>query len=138
MGSVKKTIKNLEIIDVDQNKKILIVEDDQLLRELYVSTLSEEGYQIDTALDGEEALEKIKDGKWDIILLDIVLPKMNGLDIIKKLHSETHTPSENIIFLTNLDSQNEKNEALKLGRDYLIKSQLTPDDIVNVVKKYLS
>lgn len=121
-------------------KKILIIEDDEFLRELYVDTLSAEGYKLDVAKDGEEALQKIKVGGWDLILLDIIMPKMSGLDVIKKLRAENPNVkfTNTLIFLTNLDKGEEIKEALMLGDGYLIKSQITPGDLVNEVKLYLS
>lgn len=122
------------------DKKILIVEDDEFLRELYVDTLTAEGYQITPALDGEEAYQKIKTGGWDLVLLDIIMPKMSGLEVVKKLKAEIPNTkfSKTLIFLTNLDKGEEINEALSLGDGYLIKSQITPGDLVNEVKLYLS
>ena len=66
--------------------KILIVEDDKALQEVYSDTLgAEEGYEIDTADDGETALQKMQQGGWDLVLFDIILPKINGLDIMERL-----------------------------------------------------
>lgn len=121
-------------------KKILIVEDDEFLRELYVDTLSAEGYKLDIAKDGAEAIEKIKVGGWDLVLLDIIMPRMSGLDVIKKLKEENPQAkyTNTLIFLTNLDKGEEIKEALSLGDGYLIKSQITPGDLINEVKLYLS
>ena len=122
------------------DKRILIVEDDEFLRDLYVDTLSAEGYQLDVAKDGEEALEKIKVGGWDLVLLDIIMPKMSGLEVMKKLKTENPQTkfAKTLLFLTNLDKGEEINEALTLGDGYLIKSQITPGDLINEVKLYLS
>ena len=120
-------------------KKILIAEDDQFLRELYAETLKDEGYQIDTAADGDEAYQKLKADGWDLVLLDIIMPKMNGLDIMKKLKEDsTVKPSKSLLFLTNLDKDAEIKEALQYGDGYLIKSQITPGDLINEVKIYLA
>ena len=118
--------------------KILIVEDDQLLRDLYVENLKGEGYIVDTAVDGEEGLLKIKGG-WDLVLLDIILPKIDGLEVMrqfKKLNTSLKKPI--ILFLTNLDKDSEIKEALNLGDGYLIKSQLTPDDLLREIRSYLT
>lgn len=120
-------------------QRILVVEDDQLLRELYVDTLKSEGYEVDSSEDGESGYQKMKQGGWDLILLDIILPKISGLDIMKKLSEESNTSyNKTVVFLTNLDKSEEIKEALKLGRGYLIKSQMTPGDLVNEVHMYLS
>lgn len=127
-------------MDGTQNSlgKVLIVEDDTFLRELYAETLAGEGFTVESASDGEEAVEKMKGGGWDIILLDIIMPKMNGLDVMKKLKElNVAKPSKALVFLTNLDKDEEIKEALTYGDGYLIKSQITPGDLVNEVKNYL-
>src|SRR3989344_137417 len=118
--------------------KILVVEDDPFLRELYQETLVAEGYHVDTAQDGEEGLAKIKQGGWDLVLLDIILPKLDGLEIMRRVKSDDgQKPSKSIVFLTNLDKDEEIKEALKLGDGYLIKSQITPGDLSEEIKLYL-
>lgn len=120
--------------------KILIVEDDEFLRDLYLETLTEEGFQMETAADGNEGIAKIKQGNWDLILLDIILPQMSGLDIMNELKTKNEYPTTNkcLVFLTNLDKDEEIKQALQLGNGYLIKSQLTPGDLVKEVKMYLA
>lgn len=121
---------------------ILIVEDDTFLREIYIDTLTKAGYQIETAVDGEEALQKIPSKKWALILLDILMPKMTGIQVVKQLKNDPDTSqlllTSKIVFLTNLDNDSEIQEALQFGDGYLIKSQLTPGDLLNEVKHYLS
>lgn len=121
-------------------KKILLAEDDQFLRELYSDVLIAEGYTVETAVDGEEAFQKISMGGWDLVLLDIIMPKLSGLEVMKKINESPFpaTPNKSIIFLTNLDKGEEIKQALMLGNGYLIKSQITPGDLVNEVKLYLS
>ena len=122
------------------DKKILIAEDDQLLREMYSDVLKAEGYTVEVAIDGEEAFSKISQGGWDLVLLDIIMPKLSGLDVMRKVtQTQQATPlSKSIVFLTNLDKGEEIKQALLLGNGYLIKSQITPGDLVNEVKLYLS
>lgn len=119
--------------------KILVVDDDLFLRELYVETLTDEGYTIESAVDGEEALAKIKQGGWDLILLDIIMPKMDGIQVMKSVVASGPLPAPNktIVFLTNLDNPEEIKEALQLGKGYIIKSQITPADLIEKVKGYL-
>jgi CheY-like chemotaxis protein len=118
--------------------KILIVEDDEFLRELYAETLSGEGYTVETAIDGEDGYNKMKQGGWDLVLLDIIMPKMNGLEVIKKIKAESpQSTSKSLVFLTNLDKDAEIKEALQYGDGYLIKSQITPGDMIREVKIYL-
>lgn len=120
------------------SKKILVVEDDQFLRELYTDILNAENYSVDSASDGEEGLAKIKVGGYDLILLDIIMPKLDGLEIMKQMQTNPpQKPNKCVVFLTNLDKDEEIKEALKLGNGYLIKSQITPGSLVQEVKIYL-
>jgi CheY-like chemotaxis protein len=119
--------------------QILLVEDEQYLRELYHEILTDQGYNVETAADGEEGYNKVKQGGWDLIILDIILPKMNGLEIMRKVKSNPpEKPNKKIVFLTNLDKDEEIKEALQLGDGYFIKSQITPGGLINELKNYLS
>mgnify|MGYP001572942379 FL=1 len=119
-------------------EKILIVEDDLFLRELYIDTLKGEGYAVEEAADGEEALSKIKLGGYDLVLLDIILPKIDGLTIMRRIKSAPpQNPNKCVIFLTNLDKNEEIKEAMQLGNGYLIKSQITPGALIEKVKGFL-
>lgn len=121
------------------DKKILIAEDDQFLRELYADVLKAEGYQVTTAVDGEDAYQKISQDGWDLVLLDIVMPKMSGLDVMNKIRTLNPQPeNKSIVFLTNLDKGEEIKQALILGNGYLIKSQITPGDLIKEVELYLN
>jgi len=118
--------------------KILVVEDDLYLRELYAEILKKEGYDVDTAADGEEGYNKVVKGGWDLVLMDIVLPKMNGLDILRKASTESAAKTnKSVVFLTNLDNADQMKEALLLGDAYLIKSQVTPGNLIDEIKKYI-
>lgn len=120
-------------------KRILVVEDDLFLRELYTDVLTAEGYKVEGAQDGEEALQKIKLGGYDLILLDIILPKMDGLEVMRQIQTAPpQNPNKCVVFLTNLDKDEEIKTALQLGNGYLIKSQITPGTLVAEIKTYLS
>lgn len=120
-------------------QRILVVEDDLFLRELYADVLTAENYKVEMAQDGEEALQKIKVGGYDLILLDIIMPKMDGLEVMRQVqNSPPQTPNKCVVFLTNLDKDEEIKTALKLGNGYLIKSQITPGSLVEEVKNYIS
>ena len=87
----------------NSNKKILIVEDDQFLREFYQELLTEEGYNIDVAGDGEVGLQKILSGGFDLVLLDIMLPKKDGLQILSELRLQVpKIPNKAVVILNNL------------------------------------
>ncbi len=121
--------------------KILIIEDDEFLRDIYKETLAREGFSVDIAEDGESGFKKLKESDWDLALLDIILPKQDGLEIMRLLRSDEKFLETNknkpIVFLTNLDNDNDIKEALKLGSGYLIKSQLTPEELLKEVNLYL-
>jgi len=118
--------------------RILVVEDDLFLRELYSDILSGEGYKVEAAQDGEVALEKMKVGGYDLILLDIIMPKMDGLSVMKQIQNIVpQTPNKCVVFLTNLDKDEEIKTALQLGNGYLIKSQITPGNLIEEIKVYL-
>ena len=120
--------------------KILIVEDEKDLLDAYKDTLVANGHEVDTADDGEVAFEKIKQGGYDLVLLDIILPKINGLLIMEKVRAlpAPANPNKSVVFLTNLDRNEEINQGIKLADGYLIKSKITPDDLIREVNLYLS
>lgn len=118
--------------------KILIVEDDQFIREIYEETLVSKGHTVVVALDGEDAYLKLKSEVFDLILLDIILPKLTGLEVAKKLLSEGRNLKSSIIFSTNSDSGKDLQEALSLGAGYIIKSSLTPGDFYKRIDEFLN
>lgn len=121
-------------------KKILIIEDDQFLREFYQELLQEEGYTVDAAADGEVGLAKVRQGGFDLILLDIMLPKKDGIQILKELKLQGPQKMNGpIVCLTNLGQDAVIKECFDLGATgYLIKSALNPDEVLAEIKSYLS
>ncbi|HUD44053.1 MAG TPA: response regulator [Patescibacteria group bacterium] len=118
--------------------RLLLVEDDLFLRDLYTETLQSAGYTLDTAANGQEAYDKMKKGGYDLVLLDIVLPIMDGIEIMRKLKDDPVAGKNKcVVFLTNLDNEADIKAALELGSGYIIKSQITPADLLNEVKVYL-
>ncbi len=121
------------------SQKILVVEDDLFLRELYTDILSSEPWTVETAADGQEGLEKILTGGWNLILLDMNLPKLKGIEIVKKLSNPSDTTlSRIIVFLTNMEEGPELQEIESLGYKYLIKSQFSPDQFLQKIKELLA
>ena len=116
-------------------KVILLIEDDQILQELYLESLSQEGFVVLQALNGKRGLQLAKIEKPDLILLDIMLPAgMNGFDVLKDLKSNQETKKIPVVMLTNLES--EEKTARDMGaEDYLIKANLSIEQIVDKVKK---
>ena len=118
--------------------KILLIEDDKTLIEMYQMILSDYGYQVETAENGLIGLKKVLELKPDLVLLDVIMPKMSGLDVLRKLKSDPQTKAIPIIILSNLSSQKQSEEALKMGAlKYLIKSNLDPEDLVQTIKQVL-
>lgn len=122
------------------NKKILIVEDDQFLREFYQELLTAEGYSVDTAAEGETALSKIQSSEYDLVLLDIMLPKKDGVQILRDLKVKgAKSANVIIVVLTNLGQDMIIKECFDLGAaGYLVKSALNPDQVLTEVKSYLN
>lgn len=119
---------------------ILLVDDDPLLVRMYQTKFKSEGHNVKTASDGEQAITKASEEKPDLILLDVMMPKMNGLDVLKKLKGNTGTKSIPVVMLTNVSSS-EADEAagLELGAvAYLVKANYTPKEVVQKVKEILS
>lgn len=125
-------------MSTDTKKRLLIIEDDQDLRELYVEVLRDEGFEVAEAPDGQIGLEKAKAGNYDLLLLDIMLPKIDGLQILKAV-KESHDLSKiPVVMLTNLGRESIIKEGFTLGADgYIIKSEYTPDQVVAEVRKFL-
>lgn len=126
--------------DKKHSKKILIVEDDQLLLDLCCKKLQKEGFDIDIAIEGNTALEKIFSNKPDLILLDLVLPGIDGFEILKKIKENSDNTIKKIpvIILSNLGQESDIEKGKKLGAtDYLIKASVTMDEIVKKVKDLL-
>lgn len=119
-------------------KKILIIEDDFFVRDLYDRELTRDGFKISTAEDGAEGLLKAVEEKPDLILLDIMLPKMSGLDVLKKVKEKEGVKEIPVVLLTNLGQDNVIREGFSLGAvGYLIKAAYTPSQIIDEVKKFL-
>ncbi len=117
---------------------ILVVEDDKFLRELLVRKLKIVGFKISTAADGQEALRKIKEELPQLILLDLVLPGVDGFDVLKQIKDDSQTNKIPVIILSNLGQREEVQKGLQLGaNDYLVKAHFTPDEIIKKIKKIL-
>lgn len=119
--------------------KILIIEDDKFLREFYQELLQEAGYFVDIAADGETAVSKIYTGGFDLILLDIMLPKKDGIQILKDIAIRPpKNPNGPIVVLSNLGQDSVIKKCYDLGASgYLIKSSLNPDQVLTQIHNYL-
>jgi len=116
-------------------KKILIIENDKFLRELIVSKLAKENYNVSEALDGEEGIKKIKEEKPDLALLDLILPGIDGFEVLSRIKDDSATASIPIIILSNLGQREETEKGMAMGAtDYLIKAHFTPGEIIEKIK----
>lgn len=120
--------------------KILIVEDDRLLATMYKQKFERDGYEVSTAFDGVEGLQKIREEKPTLVLLDIMMPKMHGLEVLEEAKRDPEIKDIPIVLLTNLARGEEDiNRGLELGAiAYLVKSQLRPSQVVAKVKELLA
>ena len=119
-------------------KTILIIEDDKFLRELIVQKLVKEGFEISEAIDGTEGIKKIKVEKPALILLDLILPGIDGFEVLVKMKEDPLSASIPVIILSNLGQKEDVERGLKLGAvDYLIKAHFTPGEIITKIKSIL-
>lgn len=122
-----------------KDTKILVVDDDPFILDMYVMKFKEQGFQIETATDGKTALEKIEIAKPDIVLLDVVMPKMDGFDVIKKIKENKTPRTFKILFLTNFGQKEDVERGMDLGADgYIIKAHFTPSEVATKVKELLN
>jgi len=119
-------------------KKILIIEDDKFLRELITRKLIKEDFEVSEAVDGEEGIKKIKEEKPDLILLDLILPGVDGFEVLSRMKKESTLASIPVIILSNLGQKDDVEKGLKMGAvDYLIKAHFTPGEIIDKIKAAL-
>ena len=119
--------------------KILLVEDEKMLADMYVAKFSKEGLSVLKAEDGARGLELARKHKPDVVLLDIILPKLDGFAVLKELRKHPDTSDTHILLLTNLGQEEDVKKGQKLGADdYFIKANHTPGEIVEKVKYLLT
>lgn len=123
----------------EESKRLLIIEDDPFLLNIYTVRFEKDNFKVYQADDGEKGLKMAKREKPDFILLDILLPKMNGFEVLKELKADQETKDIKVLLLTNLSQRGEVEDGLKMGAvDYLIKAHFMPAEVVAKVKKYLN
>ncbi|MCX6763704.1 MAG: response regulator [Candidatus Moranbacteria bacterium] len=127
-------------MDEDKSKKIImIVEDDSFVMDIYNTKFTQTGYAVVGALNGQEALKKMEETKPDLILLDIVMPQMDGYEFLKIMKSREEFKNIPVVLLTNLNQKEEIEKGMDLGaQDYLIKSHFTPSEVLAKVEKMLN
>jgi len=119
-------------------KRILVVEDESLLSELLRKKLADEGYYVFLAKDGEEGLEQIRTQKPDLVLLDIVMPRLNGFEVLERMRKDSSIKDIPVIIISNSGQSTEIEEAKHKGVvDWLIKTEFDPIEVVKKVKKHI-
>lgn len=120
----------------DVKTKILLIEDEEMLANMYEVKFKNEGYDLVKALDGAMGLELAKSAKPDFILLDIIMPKMDGFSVLKSLKDDPTTKNIPVMLLTNLGQDEDVQRGKQLGAvGYLVKANITPSEVVAAVKK---
>ncbi|MBD3208652.1 MAG: response regulator [Candidatus Nealsonbacteria bacterium] len=119
-------------------KKILLVEDDPFLVDIYSTKLENAGFSVEVAPDGRTGLQKIREGEFDLVVLDIVLPQMDGWEVLREVKKDPQLQNVRIFVFSNLGQKEEVEKGLEMGAvKYFIKAHFTPQDIVDEIKKTL-
>lgn len=120
-------------------KKILLADDDLYIRDVYLEILKTEGFDVEAAINGDEALAKLQQGGYDLVILDVMMPKMDGIGVLDNLQKNPPAQKNGpIILLTNLGLDPLIKSAKSKGvTSYLIKADLSPQDLLNTVHKFL-
>lgn len=119
--------------------KILITEDDPLMARMYQKIFTFEGFEVVMAIDGQDGLDKIRAEMPTLVLLDVMMPKLNGLQVLERLKADPATESIPVIMLTNLSSQQDAENALLKGAvKYIVKSEHDPKQVADMVKEVLA
>ncbi len=123
----------------NKNKKVLIIEDDPYIADMYATKFRMNEYEIKLAKNGVKAFDELQKEKPDIILLDLLMPGMDGYEFLEKIKKEKEFKNIKVIILTNLGQKREIERALKLGaNDYIVKAYFTPEEVVRKVEKLLN
>lgn len=118
-------------------KKILLIEDEKILSEMYQDKFTKAGFEVSVASEAKEGLKLAKKEKPDLIVLDILLPRENGITFLTWLRKEPEVSSLPVVAFSNYDDPEIKRQATKLGvKEYLIKTNYTPQEIINKIKDY--
>lgn len=121
-----------------KNKTILLVEDDTMIGSIYKAKFEADGFNVLIALDGASGLALAKKEKPDIIMLDVILPGLDGFSVLEEVKKDKTTKNIPVIMLTNLGTEDDKAKGHKMGAlDYLVKASLTPGQVSDIIKKAL-
>jgi len=119
-------------------KKILIIEDERVLAKALRDMLERSGFEADVASDGEEGVTKVASGRPDLVLLDIILPRLHGFEVLKRIKENPDTKATPVIILSNLDQDTDIDKARQLGAaDFLTKAETDINNVLAKVKEHL-
>ncbi|OGG51814.1 hypothetical protein A2704_01230 [Candidatus Kaiserbacteria bacterium RIFCSPHIGHO2_01_FULL_54_36b] len=122
-----------------QNKKVLLIEDEKILGEILLTKLSDQGYEAKWELDGEAGMTAVREFRPDLILLDIVMPKMDGYEVLEQLGKDAELKKIPVIVISNSGQPVEIERILELGaKDYIVKAQFSPEEVLSKMRKYLT
>lgn len=124
--------------NIGKGKNILVIEDDNSILNMYKTSLTNDGYSVFTAVNGEDGLKIAQKEIPDLVLLDVMMPQVDGFAVLEQLKAESATDKIPVIMLTNLAQEEDRERGKKLGaKDYLVKSNLTPMQVSEKIKKYI-
>ncbi|CQR47518.1 Alkaline phosphatase synthesis transcriptional regulatory protein PhoP [Paraliobacillus sp. PM-2] len=119
-------------------KKILLAEDEEVLRMLIVDTMEDEGYQIDEAVDGKEALEKIEEEDYDLLILDYMMPQVTGIEVVETIRKNPLKQEVKILMLSAKNQQFEQEKILDIGADYFMSKPFSPLGLLDKVEEIIN
>ncbi len=123
---------------MSNGKKVLIVDDDPFILDMYKLKFKEEGFEVESASDGEKAFAAVKDTRPDVVLLDVIMPILDGFEVLKKLKADSDVKNIPVIMLTNLGQKEDMEKGMSGGAvDYIVKAHFTPSEVVEKVKQFL-
>ena len=116
-------------------KRILIVDDDEMVRMALVELLKPEGYALDVAASGKEALVKIDENKYDLMMFDIIMPEIDGLELCKKVRSREEYKEIPVVFLTAKSREQDKIKGLEAGANLFLSKPISPDKLLSIISE---
>jgi len=123
---------------MDNKTRVLLVEDDEFLQRMYATKFEREGLEVITASDGEAAFSVLQKNEVKLALVDIMMPKMDGFEFLKKVRADKKLSSLPVIVLTNLNNEEDIRQAKKLGAlEYIVKANFLPSEVLEIMKKHI-
>ena len=137
--SAVRVFSAISFYKIKNMTKIMIVDDDSMISDIYQKKFSDQGFDVLVATSGEQALEMAKKEKIDLVVLDLLIPRLDGFEVIKQLRGGNYAKDMKIIVSSNLSEKSNRDRAFELGADdFIIKAQFTPSQLVEKIKKIIS